>query len=147
MPKVLTAKESAFEMQAVIRRATALTQNQWYDGWDGSAVDAGEGSVKKNAKIINLTIDQATANEDLEVRIIADNFDETPTFTCVAGTDYEIQVSTDPDATGGLKFSATIESLGRSFMLEARSLQIMYRKTTAAGANNTAIKIIYSQIP
>ena len=142
---VRRAEPDVFQQQAVIRNSDPITQNQWYDAWDGSAVAAGAGSVKKNVRLKSLSLDQATANEDIEIRIIADELDETLTQTAVADTNYFLAVEQDPDGLVALELVTTQQN--PAFVLEARNLQIMYRKTTAAGGNDTNLKVIHSLIP
>lgn len=136
-----------FQQRDVIRHSDPITQNQWYDAWDSSAVAAGAGSAQLNVRLLSITLDQAIANEDIEMRIIADDLDETITVTAVAGTDYEVRFIDDPDVATILDFDTTLNLAERGFLLEARSLQIMFRKTSAAGGNDTVVKIIYEQIP
>ena len=146
MPDVHRAEPDVFQQQDVFRNSDPITQNQWYDAFDGSAVAAGAGQVVRNARLQGLSLDQAVANEDIEIRIIADDLDETITQTAVAGTNYYLILDNDPDTLVMLALDTTQRTYD-SFLLEARNLQIMYRKTTAAGANDTNLKIIHSLIP
>ena len=123
----------------------AITQNQWYDVWTGSACSAGAGSKKCNVKVYGITFLQATAQEDLEVRIIADDVDETIAQTAAAGTAYFIGRSNS--VADGNHFRSSTSALldYGSGEFECRSLQVMFRKTTAAGANDSAIKVLYGE--
>lgn len=141
------AEEKVPQVQALIRRTGAVTQNQWYDALDVTtdrtshvACAAGAGVIVRNVRLIGLTLDQATANEDLEIRIIADNVDDTLAQTAVAGTDYYVISGGDPDITTFVTFSTIYLAL----LVECRKLQIMYRKTTAAGANDTTVKVMFA---
>lgn len=131
--------------QAVIRRSAALVQNQWYDLWTGGAVAAGAGSIIRNVRIILISLDQAVANETIELRIIADGIDETCSQIAVAGNNYTIVKDESPDAPTLFGWIAAASyAMSMSFSFEVRACRIMYRKTTAAGANATTIKCIYA---
>lgn len=125
--------------------SSAITQNQWYDAWTGLACAAGAGSAKKLVRIISIGFEQAVANEDLELRIIADGQDETISQTAVAGTNYFIRHDDNPDDAVFFTKSSAAAAQNRAFLCDAVSVQIMYRKTSNNGANNTTIKIIYGQ--
>lgn len=132
-------------LQATIRRAVAITQNQWYDLWTGLACAAGAGSSKKNVRVYHLGFGQATAGETIEVRIIADNIDETIAQAVAAGAYYTIFKECAPTNALFFLWDLVANDLAKyqAFNFEARNLQIMYRKTTAAGANVTSVKITY----
>ena len=76
------------KLQSVIRNPFAFTQNQWYDAWTGTACAAGAGSTKANCRIHFISFDQATNNETIQIRIIADLLDQTAQIDATAGTDY-----------------------------------------------------------
>lgn len=126
--------------QAILRFSAAITQNQWYDAFTGLACAAGAGSVKKNCSCSSISLDQATANEDLEVRLIIDDLDETLTQAATAATNYYVRKSGSPDTLALLFISTSDTSNDGLVMIAGRSVQIMYRKTSATGANNTTIK-------
>lgn len=144
--KALGASDFFPALKSLIRRSGAITQNQWYDLWTGTAVSTGAGSIKERVNVAGLSFEQATAGETIELRIIADEVDETISQVAVAGTNYYVYVVTDPDVTTVFKLTTTDFKTYMSFiMFSARNLQIMYRKTTANGANATTVKVIYSQ--
>ncbi len=129
------------EMQAVASISAALTQNQWYDLWTGLACDAGAGSIKKNVELIMIGAYQETANETLEVRVIADDFDSTADLAVTHSTAYTIITHYN----GALVFETGFLNMFRYITCKARSLQIMIRKTTATGANPTNCHVLHAQ--
>lgn len=131
--------------QPPIINTVAIAQNQWYDVWTGGAVAAGAGSIKKNIRLIGLSTVQAVGNETIEIRVIADNLDETPTRAATAGTIYYLYWTEDPADAKALTFNNSSYAPSRAFMLEAKKMQLMYRKTTAVGANNNTLKVIFAQ--
>lgn len=138
------------KQQAMIRKSFAITQNQWYDAFTGatepaSQCAAGAGAVQVNTRLIGFSFDQRTTGEDIEVRIIADDLDETFTVAAVAGTNYVAFMTNDPDNAYTVGFTATEAGTYRAYMLEARKLQIMYRKTSAAGVGVFLVKALIAK--
>lgn len=131
-------------LQALIVRSAALTQNQWYDAWTGLACAAGAGTSKQNVKILCIGLFQAVADETLVIRIIADNLDETLTQAAVAGTNYTIARRGNPDVPTLFTIETTEHTPYSSELLSAGNVKIMYRKTTAAGANNSTIRVAHA---
>ena len=71
-PFVVPVMEHPFEEASMfVNYVGAITQNQWYDLLSGAECVAGGGIVWHNVRVITLMFDQATANEDIELRIIA----------------------------------------------------------------------------
>lgn len=115
------------------RVSQTLTQNVWYPVVDESGYCV--------VQAVNFS--QAVANEDLEIRITTDDFTETVSYTAVAGTNYQLDIDT---TTSAIVFKVASATSGlRSWLFAGRGVKVEVRKTTAAGANATACKVVYSK--
>lgn len=115
----------------------ALTQNTWYTVCDLS-----------NVEIADINVVQSTANEDLELRITDDvGVSTVISWTAVAGTEYAIYRYANVTGAVGARYGqgTTLFSTYGFPMVKSRVFKVEIRKTTAAGANATNVRVNYAQ--
>lgn len=132
------SKIQIFEHQAdAVLAQAAADQDTWYTILD----------TTYNARLYSVAIMMATANEDLEVRVIIDGNTLTGAQAgAVAGTWYWAYLDlANTDALAILTEWGTVCYRGEA--LEGRSVQVQLRKTTANGANVLNGRVKYAVIP
>lgn len=112
----------------------ALTSTTWYTVLD----------TTRNVRVIAILFHQATANEDIEVRITDSAGIETLLQTAVAGQLYMIKTSHGLGTTRYI-VTATDYTGYKPFLFDEDSIKVEIRKTSAAGANNTTCKVLHQQ--
>mgnify|MGYP001341809931 CR=1 FL=1 len=146
-PKVRQSIQPVFllnpvpKMQPECVYDAALTQNLWYDLFALHNLD----SVQKYVRVYGIAILQDTANETFEVEITDDAGVTVCSFTLVAGTGYGVGLTEDADDTDVRYGIFAGCNRYRSQLLESRVFGLRFRKTSAAGANNTAIKLVWAK--
>lgn len=134
MPKLRnTALVPKFQAASSLTQA-APVQNTWYTILDTTT----------NFEGYIATIKVETADETLEVRWTIDGQVITKTNACTFGTTYYVFL----DATStqlGLTITSTNWNMGMRATLQARSMKVELRKTTAAGAGDLKGQVTYSK--
>lgn len=122
----------------------AMVQNQWYDVWTGLACAAGAGSIRNNVRVICMSFTQSIANETIELRFIVDEDDSTLTQVAVAATPYFLVKKAEGTFDDDPFFLTNIDvPQYLTFLFDARSCQLMVRKTSNAGANACRVKVLW----
>jgi len=115
---------------AVLSQAGAV-QNTWYTVLD----------TTKKVRILSLMMTVSVANEDLELKMTIDG--ETlngAQANAVAGTSYYCLKDA---GSANILLSATGFNMGRYAALDANSVKIEVRKTTANGAGTLSARAVY----
>lgn len=97
-----------------------------------------------NVRLHFIVIDVETANETLQVRLTIDGQTLLGSLACTFATAYYVYLD-DTVAGTALLISANQISPGYSGDIQARSVKVEVRKTTAAGAGNLKGKVIFAK--
>jgi len=119
----------------------APVQNTWYP-WSIAGVDLG---TKKNVVVYAVLPQVQTANETLEVRLYCDDLPvKTGAGSCTAGTAYYVYLAS---STGGDPIIGSSRgTLGLQYTpIWLRKFSCGIRKTTATGAGNLQLRVIYGK--
>jgi len=126
--------ELTFQHQAAAQLTqTNPVQNTWYTILDTTA----------NVRLYSLVVRVDTTNETLEVRFTIDGLTISQTVDATAGTWYRPRINVD--APTYLEIDATYYLAHGYTFLEARSLKIEVRKTTAAGTGTMYGRASYAK--
>ena len=129
----LTKQDLVWQYQAdVVISQAAPVQNTWYNIM----------SAVKNVKIISIAVKVATADETLQLRINTDGQTNTPERAATAGGWYYLSNDQSAEAWN---LSATAYYVPS--VLEARTITLDIRKTTALGAGTISVRVKYYKIP
>jgi len=120
----------------------ALTQNVWYDVFTVNSLP----SPQRNVRVAQIVFDQTVANEDLEVRITDDAGVATSVSqTAVVGTKYWVILGNSTGTAASRYVVSNAQREFGGFLFESRVVKIEIRKTTAAGANNTRLRLDWAK--
>lgn len=112
----------------------APVQNTWYTVLD----------TKKNVKIYGISMCILTTGETLEMRITIDGQPSTLSYACIADTDYSIYKLFAPNTTS-FDVATGLYLACYTSPLEAKSVKVEIRKTTAAGAGDLLGHVTYGK--
>jgi len=122
------------EMQTPIDFIQAApVQNTWYEVLP----------ITRNCRLISVSARVYDTGETLEVRIIVDGSDLTWPWTAAANTWYMAK-NMPEDLLFLMETIAATDRASHTFLYEGRSVRILIRKTTAAGAGNLRCLIHYA---
>lgn len=101
-------------------------QNTWYTILD----------TTNNCRVIGITVRIDTTGETLEVQITADGETINGSVAANANTNYCVYLNNAANSAEELNLKNDSDPQYKAFLLEARSVKIEVRKTTANGAGN-----------
>lgn len=124
-----------FQDQADAMFNQVAEQNTWYTILDTTL----------NARIYAIQLKIATADETLEVRITSDGITRSGSAACTKDITYYVYLSGGTTNQNELTIGTSSYGAFRNMPLEARSVKVEVRKTTAAGANTLTGRVVYGK--
>lgn len=131
MPRLSRLVQTPKHQTNLNLQQAAPVQNQWYVVLED-----------KNVRLYHLTCQVADVGETLEAKLTVDGVEYSGSQAAVAGTGYYLTLSSTPNT---LVFITTAYALDFYIFIEARSVKLEIRKTTAAGAGTIQVRGVWAK--